>query len=94
MNLVGKILTALIALFSVVFMTFALAVYATHTNWRDKVMNPENGLQAQLKKEQDAKKELQGQLERLMAEREAERKAARDMAAALKTEADNLRRAD
>lgn len=94
MNLVGKILTALIALFSIVFMTFALAVYATHTNWRDKVMNPENGLQAQLKKEQDAKKELQGQLERLIAERDAERKAARDMAAALKTEADNLRRAD
>ncbi len=94
MTLVGKILTALIALFSLVFMTFALAVYATHTNWRDKVMNPETGLQAQLKKEQDAKKELQGQLERLIAERDAERKAARDMAAALKTEVDNLRRAD
>lgn len=94
MNLVGKILTALIALFSIVFMTFALAVYATHANWRDKVMNPENGLQAQLKKEQDSKKELQGQFDRLTAERDAERKAARDLAAALKTEADNLRRAD
>jgi septal ring factor EnvC (AmiA/AmiB activator) len=94
MNLVGKILTALIALFSIVFMAFALAVHATHTNWRDKVMNPESGLQAQLKKEQDSKKELQGQLDRLTAERDAERKAARDMAAALKTEADNLRRAD
>ena len=34
MNLVGKILTGLIALFSIVFMTLVLAVYATHTNWR------------------------------------------------------------
>jgi hypothetical protein len=90
MNLVGKILTALIALFSLVFMSFAMAVYATHTNWRDKVMNPETGLQAQLKKEQDAKKDLQGQYDRLVAERDAERKAARDAAAALKTKADDL----
>ena len=34
MNLVGKILTGLIALFSIVFMTLVLAVYATHQNWR------------------------------------------------------------
>jgi hypothetical protein len=38
MNLVGKILTGLIALFSVVFMTLVLAVYATHTNWREKTL--------------------------------------------------------
>jgi uncharacterized protein YlxW (UPF0749 family) len=94
MNLVGKILTALIALFSIVFMAFALAVYATHTNWREKVMNADTGLQALLKKEQDSKKELENQRDRLKAELDAERKAARDTAAALKTEADNLRRAD
>jgi len=92
MNLVGKILTALIALFSVVFMSFALAVYATHVNWRDRVMDPNDGLQAQLKKEQDAKKELQGQIERFVAERDAERKALRDNVAALKTEKENLLR--
>jgi hypothetical protein len=92
MNLVGKILTALIALFSVVFMAFALAVYATHKNWREEVMKPDTGYQAQLKKEQDAKKELQAQYDRLIAERDGERKTARDMAAALKTEADTLRR--
>jgi len=92
MNLVGKILTALIALFSVVFMSFALAVYATHVNWRERVMNPNDGYQAQLKKEQDAKKELQGQLDRFVAERDAERKALRDAVASLKTEKDNLLR--
>ncbi len=34
MNLVGKILTGLIALFSIVFMSLVLMVYATHKNWR------------------------------------------------------------
>jgi len=92
MNLVGKILTALIALFSLVFMTLALGVYATHKNWREEVMKPDTGYQAQLKKEQDAKKELQAEHDRLVTERDAERKAARDVAAALKTEAENLRR--
>jgi hypothetical protein len=92
MNLVGKILTALIAIFCLVFMSFALAVYATHTNWRERVMNPNDGLQAQLKKEQDSRKELQSQKERVEAELAAEKKAGRDVAAALKTEADNLRR--
>jgi len=92
MNLVGKILTALIALLSVVFMSFALAVYATHVNWRDRVMNPDDGYQAKLKKEQDAKKDLQGQIDRFVAERDAERKALRDAVAALKTEKENLLR--
>lgn len=92
MNLVGKILTALIALLSVVFMSFALAVYATHVNWRDRVMNPDDGYQAKLKKEQDAKKELQGQMDRFVAERDAERKALRDAVAALTTKEKDLER--
>ena len=94
MNLVGKILTALIALFSLVFMSLAVAVNATHVNWRDRVMNANDGLQAQLKKETDSKKELQSQLDRLVRERDEERTAARNTAAALKTEVENLRRAD
>lgn len=92
MNLVGKILTGLIALLSVVFMSFALAVYATHTNWRDRVMNEKDGYQVLLKKEQEAKRELESLHDRLTKERDAERKAARDVAAALKTEVENLRR--
>lgn len=92
MNLVGKILTALITLLSVVFMSFALAVYATHVNWRDRVMNPDDGYQAKLKKEQDAKKDLQGQMDRFVAERDAERKSLSDTAAALNTKAKDLER--
>jgi hypothetical protein len=39
MNLVGKIFVVLIFVMSLVFMSFAVAVYATHRNWRDVVMN-------------------------------------------------------
>jgi len=66
MNLVGKILTGLIALFSIVFMTLVLAVYATHQNWRtiaqdlkkkqDKLEEEKTGLeerQRQLQKKYD-----------------------------------------
>jgi len=34
MNLVGKIFVVLIFVMSVVFMSFAVVIYATHTNWR------------------------------------------------------------
>ncbi len=35
MTLLGKILTVLILVLSVVFMAFAMLVFATHKNWRD-----------------------------------------------------------
>ena len=34
MNLVGKIFVTLILVMSLVFMTLALMVYATHKNWK------------------------------------------------------------
>ncbi len=37
MTLVGKILTFLILIMSMVFMTFTMATYATHRNWREMV---------------------------------------------------------
>ena len=40
MNLVGKIFVVVILVMSVVFMAFAMAVYATHRNWREVVMRP------------------------------------------------------
>jgi hypothetical protein len=49
MNLVGKIFIVLIFVMSILFMGFVVAVYATHTNWRNLVMTPETGLEAQLK---------------------------------------------
>jgi myosin heavy subunit len=47
MNLLGKIFVVLIVVMSLVFMTLALAVYATHKNWKDIVEGP-NGLKTQV----------------------------------------------
>jgi hypothetical protein len=38
MNLVGKIFVVLIFVMSIVFATFSIMVYSTHTNWRDEIM--------------------------------------------------------
>jgi hypothetical protein len=37
MNLIGKILTVVIFILSIIFMTMVLAIYATHKNWREAV---------------------------------------------------------
>ena len=34
MNLVGKIFVILVFVMSIAFMTFAVAIYATHKNWK------------------------------------------------------------
>jgi uncharacterized protein involved in type VI secretion and phage assembly len=49
MTLVGKIFTVLILLMSVVFMSFAVMVFATHQNWMDQVKNPTTGYDVRLK---------------------------------------------
>lgn len=52
MNLLGKILTGLICVMSILFLAFALAVYATHREWDELVNNPPGstpvGLKTQL----------------------------------------------
>ena len=49
MNLVGKIIIVSILITSILFMAVAMAVYATHKNWRESVLAPESGLQARWK---------------------------------------------
>jgi uncharacterized protein YlxW (UPF0749 family) len=65
MNLIGKIFTVLIFIMSMVFMAFAVAVYATHTNWKEKVTNTDTagGRQLGLKPQLDQQKELNRQLQ-------------------------------
>ncbi len=82
MNLVGKILTVLIMVFSVLFMAFALAVYAAHLNWRNKVMDPQNGLQAQLNKEKQSVQNLNGEVDTLKLDLDREKK---DLSARVKS---------
>ncbi|RMF98594.1 MAG: hypothetical protein D6741_09385 [Planctomycetota bacterium] len=100
MNLIGKIFVVLIFVMSLVFMSFAVAVYSAHTNWRDVVENaPGNvspdkplGLKYQL---QDARKEvqeLQAQLDKLTKRLQAEGDSMRQQLAKLQTERDELKR--
>jgi chromosome segregation ATPase len=78
MNLVGKIFVVLILVMSLVFMGFAVAVYATHKNWKETVDRPENeagpgkplGLKYQLLNLQAKNTELAGQVAALKKESE------------------------
>ncbi|MCE5303788.1 MAG: hypothetical protein LLF97_11875 [Planctomycetaceae bacterium] len=106
MNLVGKIFTVLILITSVLFMSFAMAVYATHRNWRTEVLNDQPspdkplGLARQLKNEQEKNKELTDQAEKLKVQMDAEKKAKEQAVASLestlvaaKAELDSLQKA-
>ncbi len=86
MNLVGKIFVVLITVMSIVFMSFAMAVYATHRNWRDEVVNPETGLQKKLATEQLRFKELTDELAKKTNEWNAEKTAKTQALAKLETE--------
>ncbi|MBN2023444.1 MAG: hypothetical protein JW809_11710 [Pirellulales bacterium] len=83
MNLVGKILTVLIFVMSIVFASMAVMVYATHRNWYDVVTRtPEKtppgqkpGLKFQLQQETDRRKHLELELARLEKQLVEERQA-------------------
>jgi hypothetical protein len=104
MNLLGKIFVVLIVVMSLVFMTLALAVYATHKNWKDIVEGP-NGLKSQLdtaRAELDQKvnaynsleSQLKGEIEsaqQQVRKLEAERVALVDRNAGIQSELDQLK---
>ncbi|MDD4271028.1 MAG: hypothetical protein GXY25_22060 [Pirellulaceae bacterium] len=90
MNLVGKIFIVLIFVMSILFMGFVVAVYATHTNWRDVVMKPETGLQAQLKNQQTEAQRLTDQLTKAKEDLETEKKARVTQLSQLEAEKDAL----
>ena len=52
MNLVGKIFVILILLMSVMFMSFAVAIYATHTNWKERAAKLDTDLKESQKRVQ------------------------------------------
>ena len=81
MTLVGKIFTMLIFIMSLVFMTFAVMVFATHKNWKEIAIEPTTGLKAQLTAAYEAKRGLEVELERLRTQL-AEHEAARTQALA------------
>lgn len=98
MNFVGKIFVVLITVMSLVFMAFAVAVYSTHKNWRDVVMNPtpapgkELGLKPKLDQARAANNDLQLQIEALKASIETEQAGRREQVAKLEQEKELLTR--
>lgn len=83
MNLLGKIFTVLIFVMSLVFMSFAVAVYSTHKNWRETVLRPRDeagrvgmavGLKYQLEDARKLVQELRDQLSKLEQDFDREKK--------------------
>lgn len=85
MNLLGKIFVVLILIMSVVFMTLAMAVYATHKNWKTLVTGP-NGLNAQLTQARADYDQLKGDYNRLESQLTGEREAALQQVRKLESE--------
>ena len=83
MNLVGKIFTVVILVLSILFMGFAMMVYATHKNWREQAQ----GLQAQLTRVQSENRQLQSDIEDHKTTLAHERAARRTALAQLETQA-------
>ena len=90
MNLVGKIFIVLIFVMSVLFMGFAVAIYASHTNWKTAVDAPGTGLKAQLDKEKAKSNDLTSERTRLEEERDKEELAKRKALSSLETERQTL----
>jgi len=93
MNLVGKIFVFLIFCMSVVFMSFAVMIYATHKNWRDEVLRQDVGPRGEKigwkKRLEDEKRknvELQAQKENLQNQIATQEAAKRQEIAKLEAE--------
>jgi hypothetical protein len=82
MNLIGKIFVVLVFAMSLMFMAFAVSVYATHKNWRELIEGP-NGYLVKIKEAKEKQDVLKDELEKLTAqvaeENAAKRKALADL---------------
>lgn len=89
MTLLGKSLSFIIFVLSLVFMVLALAVNASHRNWRDVVLGP-GGLKTQIESIGRENQQLQDARERAITDLDRERAARRTALAALQTQVDSL----
>ena len=98
MNLLGKIFVVLIFVMSLVFMSFAVAVYGTHQNWKKMVDRPQSevgagaplGLKFQLDNAKQLLEKAEADKAKVEAEIAKEAKAKREALAKLETERDEL----
>ncbi len=86
MTLLGKVFTGLIFVFSILFFTMALAINATHNNWRDIVMDKQTGLKVQVDRLKSGNQQLKDQLSRVQQELAQEQGARKATLAALQTQ--------
>src|SRR5688572_24406919 len=89
MNWLGKVFVVLILIMSLVFMGLAMAVYATHKNWKEVIDGP-NGLKAQLEQENQENEQLKQLHNRREQELTAEKDAAERRLSQLESERDAL----
>jgi hypothetical protein len=88
MNLLGKILCVAIFLLSVSFAVLSLAVNASHGNWRDIVMDPNQGLRQQVEQIERTNQQLREARQRTEEALAREQAARRTALAALQTQLD------
>ncbi len=88
MNFVGKIFVMLILVMSLVFMSFAIAVYSTHRNWKEEAKD----LERQRVEVEARNNELNQTLENLKTEMATEQQAAQAQIAKLETMRDALQK--
>ncbi|MEM9364612.1 MAG: hypothetical protein AAGD07_01365 [Planctomycetota bacterium] len=89
MTLLGKSFSVLILLLSLTFMVLALAVNASHRNWRDVVLGP-SGLKAQIETIARTNEQLRDSRSKIQANLNREQAARRTALAALQTQLDQL----
>jgi len=85
MNWLGKVFVVLILIMSLMFMALAMAVYATHKNWREVIEGP-NGLQNRLTAANTENEQLKAQNLRREEELKAEVESAEQQVRKLETE--------
>jgi multidrug efflux pump subunit AcrA (membrane-fusion protein) len=93
MTLIGKAFTAVILILSVIFMAMALAVNASHRNWRDVVITGVDGapgLKQQIESTTRINNQLRQTTEKTQAALDREQAARRTALAALQTQLDQL----
>ena len=85
MTLLGKVFMFIILLLSGIFFSLALAINASHTNWRDAVVGP-NGYQASIKRLESTITELKAAIEKSANELATEQAARRVALGSLQTQ--------
>jgi hypothetical protein len=89
MTLLGKSFSVVILILSLTFMVLALAVNASHRNWRDVVLG-DNGLKAQIETIEKTNNQLLDSKNRTQAALDREQAARRTALAALQTQLDQI----